>query len=143
MRRIALLSAALLLAACQPQAPGGDPAAAPADAPPTAAADAPGEFDRDLNLVGTEPFWAVHVRGAEMKLMRPDHPDLTIARPEPVVEAGKAVWKGAGFTISLQAAGPCSDGMSDRVYPYTADIDVGGEAMKGCGAPADMVFPPT
>jgi uncharacterized membrane protein len=139
MRRIVPLL--VLLAACQPQAPDGEPAPPPAAAPVPVEA-APNDFEQDLNILGTEPFWAVHIRGSEMKLMRPDHPDLVVAKPAPVVEAGKAVWQGAGFTVSLAAQGPGSDGMSDRVYPFTAQIDVGGEVMKGCGARADAVFPP-
>lgn len=153
MRRIAALSAAVLLAACQPQSPDGAPAEPPADAPPidappvavepaATASDPTNDFERDLNLVGTEPFWAVQVRATTMKLLRPDEPDLLIAKPDPAVENGQAVWKGAGLTVRLAARGPCSDGMSDRVYPFTAQIEVGGEVMKGCGARADAVFPP-
>lgn len=160
LRRIALptvaLAAAAALAACQPQAPNGAPAPAPADAPVDASrgAVAPlpatttqpeiaNDFERDLNLTGTEPFWAVRIRPQEMTLMRPDHPDMTIPKPDPTVEDGRAVWRGSAFTVRLAAQGDCSDGMSDRVYPFTAQIEINGEVMNGCGARADEVFAPS
>jgi uncharacterized membrane protein len=30
----------------------------------------------------------------------------------------------------------CSDGMSDRRYPFTAEVEAGGEMLKGCARPA-------
>ena len=28
--------------------------------------------------------------------------------------------------------GKCSDGMSDRIYPYTAALTIGDQALRGC-----------
>lgn len=149
MRRFAVLTAAAALAACQPQTPDGGPAAPPADAPPAAEAPAPAPpperanpFEVDLILRGNEPFWAVNIGAGEMTLKRPDHSDVVVAKPKPTVEAGKAVWKAAAFTATVSADGPCSDGMSDRVYPYSASVEVGGETMTGCAARADEVYAP-
>ncbi len=49
----------------------------------------------------------------------------------------------------------CSDGMSDRLYPLTAKVEIGGETLSGCaigqaefdagregGAPATVEAPP-
>ena len=65
MRHAFLITAALLLAACQPQAPDGSLAQPPADAPATApeaaapVAALPAAFQGDLDAHGTEPFWGV------------------------------------------------------------------------------------
>ena len=73
MRHALPILAALALAACQPQAPDGKPASAPADAPPmvgaapTETAGAlPDAFKGDLHVVGTEPFWSAQVREKEI-----------------------------------------------------------------------------
>jgi len=40
--------------------------------------------------------------------------------------------EGAAVTITL-TPGACSDGMSDRTYPYVATIALGDETLRGCG----------
>ncbi|PKP63624.1 MAG: hypothetical protein CVT87_03330, partial [Alphaproteobacteria bacterium HGW-Alphaproteobacteria-9] len=40
--------------------------------------------------------------------------------------------EGAAVTITL-TPGVCSDGMSDRTYPYVATIALGDETLRGCG----------
>lgn len=154
MRKIVLLSA-VLLAACQPQAPDGAPAEAPADAPAAVATPEPAspppapaaqptpadDFKVDLKLVGTEPFWAVQVRQGELVLQRPDMPDMRTANPGPVATATTAVWTAEGMTIVVRRE-TCSDGMSDRVYPFAAEVTVGTEVLKGCAARADEVYAP-
>ena len=153
MRRFALIATAALLAACQPPAPNSEPpdAEAPAantitePAPPAPEPTTPApsqasiDYRSEMRLTGTEPFWGVHITSGQIKLMRPDHADLVVPKPAPKVEGGQAVWQGAGFTVKVRAEGPCSDGMSDRVYPFTAEIDIGGEVMKGCAARADAM----
>ncbi|MDO9336702.1 MAG: hypothetical protein Q7T61_09905 [Caulobacter sp.] len=145
----ALLTTGLLaLAACSPEAPGGGETAPPADAPP-AAAEAPGQpqvttavdpaapFRQDFALIGTEPFWRLDVKGSTLVLSRPDpEPELTAPNAALAATSGKAVWTGQAGTTSVVAtltAGTCSDGMSDRVYPYAAEVKVGDLVLKGCG----------
>lgn len=150
MRRLVLI-APLLLAACQPQAPDGATAEPPADAsaveapppqPMPAAQPTPADdFKADLKLVGTEPFWAVQVRQNELVLQRPDTPDMKTANPGPVATATTAVWTAEGMTIVVRRE-TCSDGMSDRVYPFAAEVTVGTEVLKGCAARADEVYAP-
>jgi uncharacterized membrane protein len=150
----AILSAGLFaVAACSPEAPGGGEATPPADAPP-AAAQAPGEpqvttatdpaapFRQDFTLLGTEPFWNLQVKGATMVLSQPD-PIPTVTGTGTVLTAtsGKAVWTAAQagnmpFVATLTAES-CSDGMSDRVYPYSAEVKAGELVLKGCGVSAE------
>ncbi len=142
MRRIIVLSAAaLLLAACQPEAPGGGEAAPPADAPaatPAPAADAGAAFRVDFSASGTEPFWRVDIKGTDIVLTRPDAPAATATNAGLAATAAAATWTaqaGATPVTVTVAAGECTDGMSDLKYGYTAQVVWGGETLKGCGFP--------
>lgn len=155
MRPIAfatITATVLALAACSPEAPGGGDAAPPADAPPPAA-QAPGEpqpttavdpaapFRQDFTLLGTEPFWNLQIKGGTMVLTQPDPaPAVTGTSTTLAATSGKAVWTAqAGqtpFTATLTAE-TCSDGMSDRVYPYAAEVKAGDLVLKGCGISAE------
>ena len=147
MNRVALfgvLPALLGLGACQPQDPNGAPAAPPADAPVVAPAVAPAsDFSRPITALGTEPFWAVRIDGARLTLSRPDQPAVEATAPGAAISSGQAAWAARtpeGQTLSvILKAGDCSDGMSDRRYPMTAEAVVAGETLRGCAiATADM-----
>ena len=132
---------ALALTGCQPQAPDGSAAQAPADAPPPAAA-APQAFDGDLNALGTEPFWAVQIRATQITIQRPDQPNLVANNPGKAVSGSTAVWNTQAGTLALKVTlteAACSDGMSDLTYPYQALIALGAETLKGCAAKADAM----
>lgn len=143
MRRIAAVSvfavlSSLALAACKPaeEAPGGMDAPPPADAPAPAPAPDPAEvFKAPISARGTEPFWRIDVKGAELVRTGPEG-SVTATNAGFGYNGGKAVWTAqAGMTpvaLSL-TAGECSDGMSDLKYPYTADVKWGDENLKGCG----------
>lgn len=145
MRRFALIAAATLLAACQPSAPDSE-AAPPASAPtppvtqpasmPATPPKAGRDYHSDLRLTGTEPFWGVHITSGQIKLMRPDHADITVTNAGPTINGEVAVWNARGLIIRLQP-GQCSDGMSNNIYPYEATVTVDGEVLKGCAARAD------
>lgn len=94
----------------------------------------------DFNLVGTEPFWAMQIskEANTAKFSRPGESELEAGYP---VES-----KGAGGAIVLTSTSPdgdivmtltkkeCSDGMSDRKYPWAASVAYKGQTLKGCGA---------
>lgn len=154
MRR-ALLPVVLVVAACgdradtptqaqRPAEAGQAPAAVVAPAPPRvpaapAAGSRAGEtaWSQPLDLAGTEPFWAVQIRPSGISFSGPDRPSLTGANQGPAASDGGAVWRltagGTPLTIRLRRE-TCSDGMSDRVYPFAATVTVGDEVLKGCGA---------
>jgi len=116
-----------------PKPPAEKPPAMPPKAslpatPPKAAAD----YRSDLNLTGTEPFWGVQIRQDKITLTRPDHPDITAPNPGPRVSGETASWDAGELTITLTPQRACSDGMSDRQYPYAAVVKVGNEVLKGC-----------
>lgn len=123
-------SAALLglaLAACQ----SGE--SAPASGPTEAfSAIAP---DETVYLTGTEPFWNAEVSGSKAIYSTPENQDGVSFKVDRF--AGN---NGLAFTGSIDGAafdltvtpGQCSDGMSDRTYPYTATLRIGEDQRNGC-----------
>jgi uncharacterized membrane protein len=154
MRTIVALSvSALLLTACgQDEAPGGMDAPPPADAPASVVpplkdglvsldAKGVGEFAVDFGLRGTEPFWGLNIAGDRLTLTRPEPPAVEATSRSFVATERQAVWTGEtadGRTIvATLTKGDCSDGMSDLDYPYVAEVRLGGETLKGCGFRTD------
>ncbi|RAK57139.1 COG3650 family protein [Phenylobacterium deserti] len=100
----------------------------------------PPQVDARIDARGTEPFWAVRVRDAQVTLIRPEQPDLS-APAQRRTEGGASVWSGRtadGRTLTLRVwPQACSDGMSDLAYPMAAEVSLTGrEVLKGCAAPA-------
>jgi uncharacterized membrane protein len=139
MRLAAPLLALLLLAACNRTEEASSPpppADTPSLPPPMAVSDFPGDF----NAIGTEPFWGVEIRKEALTLTRPDSPPLALPNPGPAIENGRGVWKTEPFTLTLSAS-VCNDGMSDRTYPYTADLLLDGQPLQGCAGRPEMFNP--
>ena len=142
MRRIIVLSAAaLLLAACQPEAPGGGESLPPADAPaaaPAPAADPGAAFRVDFSARGNEPFWRVDIKGTDIILTRPGAPPASATNAGLAATDDQAVWTaqaGATPVTVTVTKGDCSDGMSDLKYGYAARVVWGAETLEGCGFP--------
>ena len=147
--RDALFAAPLALAACHS-------APAPDAAPSASASGVPGDTsdthaydgihaDETVRFTGTEPFWGGQVSGTLLTYSTPDKPDgdaITVKR-----FAGRAgvSWSGTfkqqPFTLAV-TEGKCSDGMSDRTYPFTATLEVGGEQRQGCAWTERRSFTP-
>ena len=129
MRAFAVV-ALVALAACSPK-PVAKPPAPPPPKPVV------GDFSRPLDARGTEPFWGLAIRGTTLTLTRPDQPILIATAPGAVIQPNQASWTGKtsdgrDLKITLYASA-CSDGMSDHVYPYAAEVDVPGESpLSGC-----------
>ncbi|BEU99239.1 hypothetical protein [Novosphingobium olei] len=142
----------VLLAACSRQSPTppidatAPDAAASADvqarttplaapSPASRASAEPLDLPRKLRAIGTEPFWSADVVGTTLTYGTPDFPSgmsITVARRD---GPGFAEWSGAldGKPLTLRIEkGPCSDGMSDRIYPYRATRTIGPEIERGC-----------
>jgi len=111
----------------------------------------PGEVERydgigeaeTIKLTGTEPFWGMTISGGM----------LTYTTPENIGGSTAAVIRfsgngGLGFSgtldgQALQVAvtpGDCSDGMSDRIYPFTATVTLGETMLTGCGYTGNHPF---
>lgn len=130
-----------LLAACHAAPPppplddtARDAAALPETAPSPAHRAKPAVPAR-LRATGTEPFWGAVLDGATLTYSTPDFPAgirITVARRD---SATGATFTGAldGKPLALTIApGACSDGMSDRIYSFTAVREIGPEIARGC-----------
>lgn len=90
-----------------------------------------------LRTVGTEPFWGARIEGRCVTYSHPEDQDGTRVwtryKPGP---NGGGTWSGAlgdrRFELTVRSQAGCSDGMSDRLYPYAADLIVHGERRRGC-----------
>lgn len=150
--RKAALTALLVLAGCQQAADAPAPrptetvasrsvaAAAPisiplpsATPPPRAAATS--GPPKHFQALGTEPFWSVETLPGKLRYASPEQPNgVTFA-----VTFGQSgarsryigTMSGAAVALTI-APGKCTDGMSDRSYPYTAALTIGDHAMRGC-----------
>lgn len=119
---------ALLLAACSPQS--GDTITT--DTAPFDGIAA----DETITLAGTEPFWGMTIANDVATYTTPENTDGSVF--EVTRFAGN---NGLGFTGRLDGAdvtitvtpGECSDGMSDRTFPYTATVALGEQRLAGCG----------
>jgi uncharacterized membrane protein len=160
MRRTSAL-AALLLAACGQPAPDNmaettSTGAPPVEAPEAGNAGAPAReaagavsacliqdggriADNALRAIGTEPFWAVDVKGRCVTYSTPENQAgvRLWTRFEGTSENGQ--WTGAldghPFVMRTRPEPGCSDGMSDNVYPIAVSITVRGEVRSGCAEP--------
>ena len=147
MKRSLAILALLALTACQPQDPTGAPAPPPADAP--VAARPPvmvSDFSQPMTAVGTEPFWSVKVEGTRLTLSRPDEPDMVAEAPGAAIKPGQAQWfarAADGRTLAVTFyVSACSDGMSERAYPMTAEVTLDGSAaMYGCAIKSAEMAP--
>jgi len=132
--RMLALSLALLSAACQPGVDSPEKPSVPDEA-------AGGVWsgigpEEVLHFVGTEPFWGGTVGLGTLRWETPENPGGT----DIVVErfAGRG---GLGFSGTLDdgalemavSRGRCSDGMSDRSYPFVVTVRHAGQTLRGCG----------
>lgn len=90
-----------------------------------------------LRAIGTEPFWGARIEGRCVTYSHPEDQDGTRVWTKYTAGAnGGGAWTGAlggrRFELSVRPQAGCSDGMSDRRYPYAADLIVSGERRKGC-----------
>jgi len=126
---------ALLLAACQ-SGVEHDPADGnvPGDSASTRPYDGIAEGET-VRFTGAEPFWGGQATGTVLNYSTPEKPDgetITVERfagRNGVSFTGKL--EGKVFSLAI-TPGQCSDGMSDRTYPFNATLRVGDEIRSGC-----------
>jgi uncharacterized membrane protein len=130
------------VAACTERAPAAPPAA-PAAPPAAAAAGACHTQGSDrlqvraVRALGTEPFWNARVDGRCVTYSHPDDQRGTRIWTRYTAGAGGGgTWSGAlggrRFELRIRPQPGCSDGMSDRRYPFAAELAVAGEQRRGC-----------
>ncbi|BAY79255.1 hypothetical protein NIES25_57390 (plasmid) [Nostoc linckia NIES-25] len=89
---------------------------------------------------GTEPFWSVLVSKRGIVYSSPDVQKQTFsyiaplkaeARPADLVRVYRLQGKGNNILI-IKKVDACSDGMSDKEYPYSAIFILGNKVLEGC-----------
>ena len=82
--------------------------------------------------IGTEPFWSVTIENGRLTFEGVSRPTIVIAAPiaRPTINGRR--YETPRLTVDITRT-PCSDGMSDRLYPDTVRVDISGEQLSGCG----------
>jgi uncharacterized membrane protein len=134
MRSILAVGLMLLATACSEPDVGP-----PAPAEPAAPTILGGvDLGQPLRALGTEPFWAVDITTDAIAYSAVDSEGVRVFNPGPTVQGTTAVYAsaaedGTALVVTLIAT-ECSDGMSDRTYPLTARVELGGQTLNGCAA---------
>jgi uncharacterized membrane protein len=99
-----------------------------------------------LRAIGTEPFWGLDVDSAGLRFTTPaDTSGIRFPPGSPTVAGDTTVWAVRTERVTINARiwpDQCSDGMSDRVYPYAAVVVVRGTPYHGCADARDSFRPP-
>ena len=120
------------------------PADSGAVAAPTASRGVP--TTEPLRALGTEPFWALDIDSTGLRFTTPD--DSVGMRfppnaPSPIA-GDTLVWMAETETGAIHVRiwpERCSDGMSDRAYPYTAIVRVIATTYRGCADRKRAIVP--
>jgi len=123
----------LLLAACNGHGSAADPTGAQGTKPTNY--DGIGK-DETLHITGTEPFWGGTLADGALTYTTPDNPNGTVIAVRRFAGNNGLAYAGAlgGHALDMAVTdAPCSDGMSDRAYPFTVSLQIGDEQRKGCG----------
>lgn len=90
-----------------------------------------------FHALGTEPFWGMTVTGIQARYSTPEIPESVARDVVRSASAGVETVSGrlgeVSFTLTVRPE-RCSDGMSDRVYPFAAHLRIGERDLTGCAA---------
>lgn len=136
MSRLAVASGMFLaLSACTPEHDAALPGDAADDQPFDAIA-----ADEVISLTGTEPFWGGTIAGGTLTWTTPE--DIEGQQTSVARFAGRGGISfsgelgGEAIDLMVTPAPPaqlCSDGMSDRSYPFVVTVTLGEQQLQGCG----------
>jgi uncharacterized membrane protein len=144
-RALALL-ACVCLAACSggasspSSAPSSSSPAAPAPSPTVATAADTAPYsgiaaDEKVHFTGTEPFWGGEVLDGVLTYTTPENQAGEMVAVDRLDGRNGISFSGElgdrPFVMAV-TPGQCSDGMSDRTYPFTVTLQVKGEQRNGC-----------
>lgn len=129
MRRLLAIVATLVLFACH--APASNMSGGSDDHKPWNGIRA----DETISLSGTEPFWNGEVAGRQFRYTTPEKPEGETVAVDRFAGRGGVSFSGTldGAAVTLAVSpGQCSDGMSERSYPFTAILRIGDGIRQGC-----------
>ncbi len=99
--------------------------------------------DEEITLAGTEPFWSMVIAHGVLTYSTPENIDGVRTTVNRFAGNGGLGLSGTLNGQALQIAvtpGDCSDGMSDRTYPFTATVTLGETMLTGCGYTSEHRF---
>lgn len=114
-------------------------------AEPQAAAVLAGvDLGQPVRALGTEPFWSVEITPDTLIYTRVDQPDQRAPNHGATLQGTVATYASStnlqkALNVMLIAT-ECSDGMSDRVYPLTARVEIGDDTLTGCAAAKSAIL---
>ena len=89
--------------------------------------------------IGTEPFWRLDVTTTGLRFITPDDTvGISVPPLTPRSLGDTTHWTGETERTKVDVRiwpSACSDGMSDRVWPATALVEIDGQTWKGCAEP--------
>ncbi|MGB3797255.1 MAG: hypothetical protein WA957_13245 [Alteraurantiacibacter sp.] len=88
-----------------------------------------------INLTGTEPFWNARIEGGTMLYRTPGIMDGVRVPVSRFAGRGGLAFSGTldGSALDLAITpAQCSDGMSNRSYPFVATLQIGTVQQEGC-----------
>jgi uncharacterized membrane protein len=101
----------------------------------------PEPVDPSFRLIGTEPFWGLFIDSTGLRFTTPDDTAGQRFGFTRAVLAGDSLrWNSVGDAGEIEAVvvpATCSDGMSDKVWPYRARVVVGRTTYEGCAEKRD------
>lgn len=130
LRAMAALSPILVLAAC---GPGGHNVPGDTRDHRPFADIAPGDT---VHVTGTEPFWSGDISDGALLFRTPENQAGERVSVSRFAGRGGVSFSGTIDGKELLIAvtpGSCSDGMTDRTYPFVATLQRGAEERLGCG----------
>ena len=97
--------------------------------------------EQPLICFGTEPFWSLELtEPGTARFSTPDSPPVdylgaanTLAPRTETVWRGRSTAADGGELVAFLRQGPCSDGMSETVHPYSVNVSLpDGRHLGGC-----------
>lgn len=88
-----------------------------------------------VHFTGTEPFWGGEVNGGELRYTTPEDGEGQVfavkSFPGNHGISYSGIMQGQSFDMMV-TPGECSDGMSDRTYPFTVTLKIDSDQRNGC-----------
>lgn len=98
----------------------------------TAALPATAQVRAPYKAVGTEPFWSLSIDRNTISYRPMEGRVVTAPKPRPIIGRNGETYRARGMTVAITHR-QCSDGMSDRTYADTVQVQIGRRTLKGCG----------
>lgn len=112
----------------------------PIEAAPSPAAKTPAaalSVPIRLRALGTEPFWNARIDGKMLTYTTPEDQEgrraFLVRRDHADGADFSGKLGGAAFHLAMTRR-PCSDGMSDRTYPFAVVLTLGSARREGCAS---------